>query len=280
MIPTSFLHPLWLHMLKGGLDKRTRDAIGVAAAAWIDQNVPRNAPRIKTSAPPSLYKDGYLQITPKLSAEDIAQVMTYFADTSPPLTDGRFQYYDHQQTHLCPPLAKLIIDTNLADTASAYLGCAPTISIASLWWSHPSDQPIGGMQMWHHDRGDFRSVNLFIYLTEVTPETGPHMYVPGTHESYYGEHGAEFWDWFDQSHRKTDKDVAKHCLPAPVVFCGEPGTSFFEDTRGLHKGLPPLSGPRLCFEICYTVMPKLNEAYDPVDLPGYKPTYVTRLIYK
>lgn len=275
------LHPLYMHMLKGGLGKRARDAVGIASAQWVKEQI--GNPRDTTMAvpiPDELHKNGYLNINPQLALRDIVDVKEYFSGTSPTLTDGRFQYYNHQKNHLCPPLAGLITDTTLYDFASAYLGCPATISIASLWWSHPSAEPIGGMQMWHHDRGDFRSVNLFVYLTEVTSETGPHMYVPGTHESYYGAQTPEFLEWFDRSHRKTDAEVAQHCLREPVMFYGAAGTSFFEDTRGLHKGLPPVTGSRLCFEICYTVLPKFNEEFAPVILPGYKPTYGTRLIYK
>ena len=126
------------------------------------------------------------------------------------------------------------------------------------------------MQSFHHDRGDFRSCNLFVYLTDVSEETGPHAFVAGTHDfdllyadvmerfSPYSERFSDFWKWM-QVHRKTDDDVLKYFEDEIKVYTGPKGTSFLEDTRGLHKATIPTKGPRLAFEIVYTTLPKFNE---------------------
>ena len=42
------------------------------------------------------------------------------------------------------------------------------------------------------------------------------------------------------------------------------GTSFLEDTRGLHKGLLPVGGRRLVFQLCYSLLPKYNDSFRPI----------------
>jgi hypothetical protein len=117
---------------------------------------------------------------------------------------------------------------------------------------------------------------LFVYLTDVDAGTGPHAFVERTHEidilrqvaaQRFANHPDAlnaFWRWMEQ-HRKTDEEVLRFFPKEEVIsFVGPKGTSFFEDTRGLHKGTRPSTGPRLAFEIFYSVLPKFNEVLNPV----------------
>lgn len=182
----------------------------------------------------------------------------------------------------------------------------PTISMVKMWWSFPLSRAPTGMQLFHHDRGDFRSCNLFVYLSDVSEVTGPHSFVTHTHELEVLSHLiakrlghnpsalSDFWKWMEV-HRKTDDDVDKYFREDEIkLFTGPKGTSFLEDTRGLHKATIPILGPRLAFEIVYTVLPKYNEVVDPIrrcDLKFEKAhknyeeidplvKYATRLIYQ
>ena len=68
-----------------------------------------------------------------------------------------------------------------------------------------------------------------------------------------------------EQHRKTDEEVRRFFPENEVLsFTGPKGMSFFEDTRGLHKGTRPVTGPRFAFEIFYSVMPKMNEVIKPL----------------
>ena len=64
----------------------------------------------------------------------------------------------------------------------AYLGTLPTLSSITAWWSFSTGVEPVGSQLYHHARADFRSVNLFVYLTNVGSNNGPHVYVKHTHE--------------------------------------------------------------------------------------------------
>ena len=66
-------------------------------------------------------------------------------------------------------------------------------------------------------------------------------------------------------HRKTDKDVEAIFTESGIKrHVGIKGTSFLEDTRGLHKGQFPTEGRRLVFQLCYSLLPKYNDSFRPI----------------
>ena len=78
-------------------------------------------------------------------------------------------------------------------------------------------------------------------MTDVTPESGPHFYLKGSHlkipRSLRGDG------------RKTDNAVRQAGLWDNVVeLTGPAGTIMGVDTIGLHKGKTPISGDRLALE--------------------------------
>lgn len=289
---------LWLYLLKGGLDKQARDSLGRASAAYIARTagaklfgnnpIPfdeRDRPTIK-----ALQKVGYSPVANVFSDAEIDEIHRYFQGVPGSISGGGaagdmflkdvpphagFIHFHSSVACACPPIYRLLHDERLTALASAYLGAPATISLCTAWWSYPAPGGAEGMQMFHHDRGDFRSCNLFVYLTDVTDGSGPHAFVERTHDmsillpAISERFGAQpemfqrFWQWMEQ-HRKTDAEILKFFPQAEVKsFTGPRGTSFFEDTRGLHKGTRPTTGPRFAFEIFYSVLPKFNEEVAP-----------------
>lgn len=283
-----------LSLLKGNLDKQARDAVGRAAAAYVNALIGPHTKKFNQEAPDeitqTLDERGYAGINPIFSEKQIEKI-TDFLSTKPvlfrhtgQLENGkqgevqlkdlpqgtRFAHYKPEDVVQCTEIFEAIHNKALITAAGNYLRAPPTISSVTLWWSYPSDQEPGGMQSFHHDRGDFRSCNLFVYLTDVSEETGPHSFVTGTHDfdllyadvmerfDAYSDTFQQFWKWMEV-HRKTDDDVLKYFEDEIKVFLGPKGTSFLEDTRGLHKATLPTKGPRLAFEIVYTTLPKFNE---------------------
>lgn len=154
------------------------------------------------------------------------------------------------------------------------------------------------MQSFHHDRDDFRMLKAFACLTETTATSGPHEFVGETHTfdalvslmnrkawiSVRQEN--DFLNWMEQ-HRKSDADVLRNFPRENIrTITGPRGSTFFEDTRGLHRGLPPVDAPRLVFEICYTLLPRHNVQYAQIPRPSapapLEPgaAYATRLFYR
>jgi hypothetical protein len=287
---------LWLFLLKGGLDKSARDSIGRSSAQFVARNVApalgpmtldeRDRPTMK-----SLQKKGYAPVGNVFTDAEMDEIRDYFQHIPAAVSGGGcdghallkdvpaaagFAHFHGTVVCGCPPLYRVLHDERLITLASAYLGAPATIGISTVWWSYPAPGGAEGMQMFHHDRGDFRSCNLFVYLSDVDAGTGPHAFVERTHDmeillplasQRFGsnpEAFQTFWRWMEQ-HRKTDKDVLQF-FPQDEVksFVGPKGTSFFEDTRGLHKGTRPTTGPRFAFEIFYSVLPKFNEVVQPL----------------
>ena len=298
------LQELLLFLLKGGINKQARDAVGRAAAKYVNRKTAeyglggsgRDLDDQSKATIEALQKIGYAMIDPVFTPTEISEIETFFKDKKvqfglsgfaekgrkgetllddlPP--DIRFAHYNDADIRRCPAIYRAVHNQHLIDTVSGYLGAPPTISSVTLWWTFPSTAPPGGMQMYYHDRGDFRSCNLFVYLTDVSEVTGPHSFVARTHdinilyplsmERFGSDMTAlqKFWIWMEV-HRKSDEDVHQLFREDDiVVYTGAKGTNFLEDTRGLHKATVPIMGPRLAFEIVYSTLPKYNERITPV----------------
>ena len=299
-----------------------RDSIGRLEARFLESNLPpeltgfsSREQQSQNSVVHELGKNGIAFIPDVYTSSEITDLKNYFADReaihfndnpgessahtarigSAP-GDWRFAVFQQDDISANPIISRVAHSRELIDIAAHYLGAAPTITILTSWWSFPAQLPRGGMQYFHHDRDDFRQVKLFVYLTDVDDRSGPHIFVKKTHSSDVlmewaqqalpkAESIASFWQWME-FHRKTDETV-NQIFPAEWVtnIVGSRGTSFFEDTRGLHRGLPPQSHNRLIFQICYSLMPKLNETYTPIPRPSGTATdelsrYACRLFYK
>ncbi len=305
-------------MLKGGVDKRTRDMMGASMANTIRRSWPLP---VSASGPAEqatvqrLRQKGFAEVSPMFSAADLAEIETYFADkpicfsndemTADASTRGlladrplnvRFGLWEQGVISACPAFCRAAFDQNLLRVAEAYLEAPPTVTIITAWWSFPSTVAPRGMQHFHHDRDDFRMLKVFCYLTDVTRTSGPHEFVDETHsfDALIGFMGRRTWlstaeqkqflEWMEV-HRKEDADVARQFPRESIrTITGARGSSFFEDTRGLHRGLPPVDTPRLVFEICYSLAPKFNSTYAPIPRPcavtgDQGSSYANRLFY-
>jgi len=304
LLSAEDLQTIMLSLLKGGLNKQARDSVGSAIASHVNRAV---APALQGSkvvvdlalseAVEKLRSSGYAIIDDVFDAAEIDSIHEHIVgkpvlygqeggyNTVGGRAEGlvedrpegtRFAEFHTKDLLTCPAIYRVVHDLQLIGAATAYLGAPATISTVTLWWSYPVPLPATGMQMYHHDRGDFRSTNLFVYLTDVSPTTGPHSFVEKTHEmavlhplsvALFGSDKArfqKFWTWMEQ-HRKTDEEV-HNFFPQDLIksFVGPRGMSFLEDTRGQHKGTQPTTGTRLAFEIVYSTLPKYNEIFTPL----------------
>lgn len=171
----------------------------------------------------------------------------------------------------CPLIMALINDPEVLSLASAYLGCCPTLSSVGLRWSFPSRSEASDVQRFHRDPDDWRFVKLFVYLTDVDENSGPHIYVQGSHRSDLRVRARPY----DLSYieRKYGPDSTRMML-------GRRGTAFMADTVGIHMGKPPTERPRLMLIAQYSLLPVYAFKYRPLALlpkPDVNP-YVNRLI--
>jgi hypothetical protein len=168
----------------------------------------------------------------------------------------------------CPHILALANHPAVLDVATGYLGYRPTITQLGLRWSFPGAGIDVGVQGFHRD-SEPGSIKMMVYLTDVDLGSGPHCYVPGTHRDRMPL----------RLHRYADADIERDHGGGDIVT-GAAGTAFMIDTRGIHKGTPPLRQARLVLMVQYSLLPCLIYDYAPLPYAGpaqFDP-YINRLM--
>ncbi|WP_051398072.1 hypothetical protein [Runella limosa] len=156
-----------------------------------------------------------------------------------------------------PEVIEIANNPQILNIVAAYLGCKPTIDNVQAWWSFPGNDKAEEAENYHRDNDAIRFVKLFIYLTDVDEESGPHKYIEQSHCS----------NILNQKSRMDDDLVENTYGNDKVkVFTGAKGLSFLEDTWGIHKGQLPKSKLRLLLQIRYTSIPSIFVSRESVVL--------------
>ncbi len=150
----------------------------------------------------------------------------------------------------CPAIKELAEDPFLFEVARRWVGPRTKVISTHLWWSHPYDRISDAernhyAQKFHYDIDDFKFLKVFFYLTDVDEDSGPHIYVKGTHV------GKRLKIMFPFRRLEDDEVLAEWGTSRIVSIQGPAGSGFIEDTFGIHKGQPPRTKERLCFQILY-----------------------------
>jgi hypothetical protein len=152
----------------------------------------------------------------------------------------------------CPHLLDIANHPSIIAAIESGFGCKPTIGYISAWWSIPTaDGAPRHAENFHRDFDDVAFIKLFVYLSDVELENGPHEFILGSHTD----------PALRPIRRYSDAEVfAKFSGNRLVRFTGKAGTVFLENTTGLHRGLPVRAGRRLILQIVYSMLPM---AYGP-----------------
>lgn len=162
--------------------------------------------------------------------------------------------YDYRQDVLIkePAIWKLATDPMVVNIAREYLGVEPILDAVRMWWHTDfQDQPDAeAAQLYHFDMERVKWLKFFVYITDVTKDSGPHCFIKQTHlpksvpESLLKRGYARITDEEIQSHYSADRIIE---------FVGPKGTLIAEDTCGLHKGKHVTKGHRLVLQFEYTI---------------------------
>ena len=99
--------------------------------------------------------------------------------------------------------------------------------------------------MFHFDKDRFGWVLVFVYLTDVTMENGPHCFVKKTHK----QKPASLW----RDGRIADEDVFANVPEEDVTYItGKAGTVFLADTKAFHKGTPVQKDNRIFMSLLHS----------------------------
>ena len=185
-----------------------------------------------------------------------------------PGQDADAKRYDFSQQVLLdnPDIRDLVFDPSLRALVSAALKMEPVQDMFTMWWSTPHTDGDGeanarsqAAQLYHYDMDRLAFLKVFFYLTDVTPETGPHCMIRGSHRSKPGPL------WKDGRH--ADATVHAHYGPEDrMELTGPKGSILIVDTRAFHKGKPLVSGERLVFQLEFA-SDLFGCPYDTLTLP-------------
>lgn len=260
-----------------------RGVLAGLAARAVSRVRPKPAPADPADLQP-IREHGYTVLRRGLTRAEAAETAAFFAarpcfnchcypgapnDGVPRRLDEgarRFAFGSYPQADLCdaPHLLDLFVSDPVLALVADYLGAAPTIFSVNAWWSFGRDGAPGLGQDYHRDMSHPKFVVLFVYLTEVTGDTGAHQYIRGTHRpdlmdglvagNRHGLTGSEMF-------RLPNDGLGFSALYEEVfgtridTVVGPPGTAFLADTYGLHRGLTPRTGDRLAAWARYAALP-------------------------
>jgi hypothetical protein len=148
---------------------------------------------------------------------------------------------------------RLMGDPSVLALAERYLRTHPVLSMVNLWWSATFGNEPGAdaAQEFHFDFDPPpRWLLFFVYLTDVGPQNGPHVYAKGTHLADIPAAGPLLARGYV---RIPDKDIeAAFGKESIVELYGKRGTVLAVDTRGFHKGKMLTAGHRLMAQLTFS----------------------------
>ncbi len=272
-----------------------REALS-AVVAWF---VRLAAPRVPEPATPAarryvseLESTGFAGMPEKkLNADQLAQALAHFSDRPllnyygsgevyPSVAQGVAPslvkaVYSIKDVAACKPLMDLANDPDILAAVAQRLGATPTIGTVGAWWTfgeNNTNSESAVDDIYHRDVDDLRFVKIFLYLTDADVRTGAHRFVMGSHaDTRFARRGPI-----------TDSDVeAAYGADKLLTVTGTAGTSFLEETWGIHRALLATEGRRLIFSAIYVLSAKLpfGPARPLLPLPEGYDRYINRRLY-
>ena len=135
---------------------------------------------------------------------------------------------------------KTITDPVFLEIAKKYLNTNPVLTSVNMWWStnYLKKADSEAAQMFHFDLDRIKWLKFFIYLTDVNINSGPHVYVSGTHKPF-----SKPYKFMLRGYKRIlDEEINNSYEQSRInTICGDKGTIIIGDTSCYHKGLPPLN---------------------------------------
>ncbi|MDR2877912.1 MAG: phytanoyl-CoA dioxygenase family protein [Chromatiales bacterium] len=223
----------------------------------------------------NLRTQGFTMIDPLLTPKQLDEVNAYLQASDLVAPNGQRFPTGHAPTGVnvasyslatmlsCPHVWGLMNHPRMLAVAEAFLGCTPTISGARIDWYGAHEGGPCDVQQFHRDYDDWKFLKMFVYLTDVDDDTGPHEYIARSHLGSGRVRAIPY---------QPEEIAAEYGKDAFTRICGPRGTSFMADTWGIHKGNVPTRAARVMMQIQYSIFPVPVFNYDrvPLALPsGY-----------
>jgi hypothetical protein len=216
-----------------------------------------------------LKEDGYVVLENFVSKTQTEEIRSYLATKlcydPERLEMGKFSspdlapkpsvhaYYAPEDAVGIPCLWELANDPKILSIIEDRFGAKPTISLLFVWWLLYGFDVEENADSWyvkspgefHRDIDDWSQIRLYISLTDVDEDSGPHVFVKSSHK------------WFlPPKTRAIDLDQPDFPIQDNLVtLTGEAGMAWLGDTYVLHRGIIPTKKHRLMLTVTYTFFP-------------------------
>ena len=141
-------------------------------------------------------------------------------------------------------LTEFITSPEVLNLARGYLNSDKISINATFFISNPlkitEEEKYKNAQYFHWDNDFTKFFKMYIYLNDVDENTGPHIFVPGTHKNKSISN--KLCRLYSDENIKNNYDSFKK-------FLGKAGSIFFVDGYGIHKGELPNKNFRLMMNI-------------------------------
>ncbi len=227
----------------------------------------------------ALKQDGFAVLNELLTPQMVNEMRAHFLrqlvyapylDNSPRVLmenahglDSHVLWHEDASVISCPHVLDIANDPSVLSVMEAIFGCKPTIGYMTAWWSVPTDDRIPRhAENFHRDVDDLNFIKLFVYLTDVAEENGPHEYIRGSHID----------GRLSRIQRYSDNQILETFGTDRLVrFIGAAGSAFLENTYGLHRGQPVQAGRRLIFQVVYSLLPMVYGPVQPFPISAAAP---------
>ncbi|ADU13808.1 phytanoyl-CoA dioxygenase family protein [Asticcacaulis excentricus] len=270
------------------LDYRGRQTLG-RLVCHFKPRTPDLAPSpLARSLCADLCEEGFTAIQPPIDAQVLGDLTAYFrslpchdpyrphlgrfAWDQVPSDDINIGYYTPDEVIRAPHALALANHPDVLAAVELYLGARPILDNIGAAWGFAGRATAKGVQRFHRDYDCVGNVKLFYYLTDIDEDAGPHVFVRGSHRSSILETGKA----------QTDADIEAAFGTGKLVTLTAPaGSWFLEDVYGFHKGLLPVSRPRLLLAFQYNLYPTPHSPKAPVmDNPGGFDPYINQVFLR
>ena len=256
-----------------------RNVTSLARRQAMASSISAQLPRLDGPLPPEaaaraalVERDGFAMATDLVPASWVGEMRDYFVgqpcadpyrpklgtfvgpQNAPPGT--HVAYFGAQSVVNSPRALEIVNLPGIVQTVGAVLGGKPTISYMAALWTIPAhDGMAQHAEKFHRDVDDIDFIKFFMYMTDVDEESGPHVYIKGSHNK----------DRLTRIRRYEDDEVYDSFgRENEVRFTGPAGTSILEKTYGFHRGYPARSTPRLMFAVLYSLRETIYGPKSPV----------------
>lgn len=170
--------------------------------------------------------------------------------------ENLYEYFDRLKVNNISRVTGFI-DLNKNSKIKTFLTSKPIVSLvknylntdkfsisAQFFISTPvkinDQEKYGNAQFFHWDNDFSKFLKLYIYLTDVDDDSGPHIYIPKTHKKKKLKSILP---------RLYDDNLIYNLYETKKKYEGKTGSIFFTDGYGIHKGEMPKTNSRIIINV-------------------------------